>query len=119
MGREVRLALDDVLKTIDLIAVAVDGRDYDAYKGDPLLRAAVERCLEIISEASRHIPANLKARHPEVPWTDVAGIGNILRHAYHKVSHEVVWVTVTQHLAELREAVLSLRDLVGHEGQSE
>jgi uncharacterized protein with HEPN domain len=47
-----------------------------------LVRDAVERCIEIISEASRRVPANLKSLHPEIPWSKVSGIGNVFRHDY-------------------------------------
>jgi uncharacterized protein with HEPN domain len=40
----------------------------------------VTRCLEIISEASRRLPESLKARHPEIPWKQIAGAGNVYRH---------------------------------------
>jgi uncharacterized protein with HEPN domain len=51
----------------------------------------VERGVEIISEASRHLPDELKVRHPEIPWQKVAGIGNVLRHNYETVAAPVMW----------------------------
>jgi uncharacterized protein with HEPN domain len=50
--------------------------------------------IEIISEASRHLSDELKARHPEIPWPKVAGIGNVLRHDYELVAHDVLWRVV-------------------------
>jgi uncharacterized protein with HEPN domain len=50
-----------------------------AFEPDRRKRWLVERGIEIISEASRHLPDELKARHPEIPWPKVAGIGNVLR----------------------------------------
>jgi uncharacterized protein with HEPN domain len=49
------------------------------------------RGLEIVSEASRHLDAELKARHPEIPWPKVAGIGNVLRHDYERIAPDVIW----------------------------
>ena len=51
----------------------------------------VERGVEIISEASRRLPDNMKARHPEIPWQKVAGIGNILRHDYENIAAPIMW----------------------------
>jgi len=51
-------------------------------RGDPILRAALERFFEIVSEASRHVPEGLRATYAHVPWKRIAGIGNFLRHAY-------------------------------------
>jgi uncharacterized protein with HEPN domain len=55
------------------------------------VRRAVERELEIISEASRHIPADLQEAAPEVPWREIAGIGIVLRHEYQRVADKIVW----------------------------
>lgn len=57
---------------------------------DPILRAALERFFEVVSEASRHIPDGLKASHPHVPWRQIAGIGNVLRHAYDGVDLDLL-----------------------------
>lgn len=50
----------------------------------------VQRGIEIISEASRHLSSELKARHPEIPWQKVAGIGNVLRHGYETIAAPVL-----------------------------
>lgn len=63
------------------------------------------RCLEIISEASRHVAAEAKGRHPHLPWKQIAGAGNVYRHAYHAVRPEGVWVTVRTALPPLLAAV--------------
>jgi uncharacterized protein with HEPN domain len=60
--------LDDILDAIEDIQEFVKGRSFDDYSGDTMLRLAIERCVEIISEASRHIPPDMKAEHPAVPW---------------------------------------------------
>jgi len=62
---------------------------------------AIERGVEIISEASRRLPAEMKARHPEIPWPKVAGIGNVLRHDYESISAPVMWKLVREDLPEL------------------
>jgi uncharacterized protein with HEPN domain len=69
------------------------------------MRRAVERELEIISEASRHIPADLQEVAPEVPWREIAGIGNVLRHEYQRVADKIVWNVVERHVDPLRDAV--------------
>jgi uncharacterized protein with HEPN domain len=63
----------------------------DAFEADWRKRWLVERGVEIISEASRHLPGELKARHPQIPWPKVAGIGNILRHSYERIAPDVLW----------------------------
>ena len=67
-------------------------------------RWLVERGVEIISEASRHLPDDLKARNPEIPWQKVAGIGNILRHNYESIAAPVLWKLVQADLPALKKA---------------
>jgi uncharacterized protein with HEPN domain len=62
---------------------------------------AVTRCLEIISEASRRLPQELKVRHPSIAWRDMAASGNIYRHEYEDVAAYAVWDTLTIHLPPL------------------
>ena len=63
----------------------------------------VERGIEIISEASRHLHDELKARHPQIPWSKVAAIGNVLRHEYERVAHDVLWRVVHDDLPPLEK----------------
>jgi uncharacterized protein with HEPN domain len=65
----------------------------------------VERNLERISEASRHIPDTVKATTPHIPWRDIAGVGNILRHDDPRVDPREIWRTVDRDLKPLRETV--------------
>ena len=64
----------------------------------------VERGVEIISEASRHLTDDLKARNPEIPWQKVAGIGNVLRHNYENIAAPVMWKLVRADLPALEIA---------------
>jgi uncharacterized protein with HEPN domain len=72
----------------------VAGVDYEAFKEDNLRLYAVTRCLEIISEASRRLPDELKARHASIEWRGMAAAGNIYRHEYEDVAAGRVWRTL-------------------------
>ncbi len=73
---------------------------------DVVVRAAFERFLEIISEASRHIPDEWKLQFgSQVPWRQIAGLGNILRHAYEQASFETLWLIYQNDLEPLSVAV--------------
>ena len=76
----------------------------DAFETDWQKRWLVERGVEIISEASRRLPDELKARHPEIPWPKVAGIGNVLRHNYANISAPIMWKLVKEDLSDLERA---------------
>jgi uncharacterized protein with HEPN domain len=66
---------------------------------------AIVRCLEIISEASRRLSAELKARHSQIPWPEMAAAGNFYRHKYENVLPERVWKTLQDDLPALRTAI--------------
>ena len=99
-------ALRDILRHIDLATRFAAGLDYERFQEDARTLYAVTRCLEIISEASRRLPAALKSRHPSIAWSDMAGAGNVYRHNYEDVAARQVWHTLTHHLPPLRLAVL-------------
>lgn len=84
--------LRDIVDAVDKIDMLLDGRRFADMQADPFMRAAFERFLEILSEASRHIPPEMKQTAPDIPWRRIADIGNHLRHAYHRVDAEILWL---------------------------
>jgi uncharacterized protein with HEPN domain len=97
------LRLHDIIDAIGHIRSETEGVTLDAFEADWRKRWLVERGIEIISEASRHPPADLKARHPEIPWRKVAGVGNVLRHEYERTAPEVLWSVAHEDLPAPRE----------------
>lgn len=96
----------DIADASELIRREMQGLTLEAYEtADRRRQWTVERGIEIISEASRRLPDELKSRHPEIPWPKVAGIGNVLRHNYEDVAAEVIWKLVQDDLPTL-EAVI-------------
>jgi uncharacterized protein with HEPN domain len=83
--------LIDIIEAIELIRAEVSGMTIQSFQTERRKQWLVERGLEIISEASRRLPEALKARHPIIPWSKVAGIGNVLRHDYEHIAYDVLW----------------------------
>jgi len=98
-------ALVHIRYHIELIGRFVEGFDFQRFADDPRTFHAVTRCLEIISEASRRIPEEVKARHPSIPWRQMASAGNKYRHEYEDVAERVVWATVQDALSPLLDAI--------------
>jgi uncharacterized protein with HEPN domain len=107
--------LGHILQSIDAVARYWKGKKRLQFDTDDWGRAATERHLEIISEASRHIPAKDKADHPQIPWKDIANIGNILRHRYDTLSDDRIWEIVGLDLPALRTAVRKI--MARHRGK--
>jgi uncharacterized protein with HEPN domain len=106
--RDPRVVLEHMLEAIDDIEQITVGRGFEVYAADRPSRRAVERCIEIISEASRRLPPDLKTRHPLIPWSKIAGIGNVLRHDYDAVNDATIWHAATVDLLPLKEALMAL-----------
>lgn len=108
-ARSSLLRIHDMLEAIRGIEQAVKGKSYRDYQRSWVLRSAVERGIEVISEASRHLARELKSHHKDVRWADIAGIGNVLRHEYQRVDGQIVWKAVKDDLPALREALLAMK----------
>jgi uncharacterized protein with HEPN domain len=95
--------LRDIIENIDAIQAFAAGMTLADFVLDRKTVYAVTRALEIISEASRRLPDELKSRHPGIDWPAVAAAGNLYRHEYEVIDDAVVWHTVQHDLAELRD----------------
>ena len=93
MKQERRAAhrLRDILDAIAAIKTILHGKDYETFASHQLIRPAVERYFEIISEAALHLPASVKDGIVEIPRRKVADLGNVLRHAYHNTDPAILW----------------------------
>jgi len=102
---DARSHLGDIFDSILLIEQFVMGMDFEAYRGDEKTQAAVERKMLIISEAAIRLGDKADVLCPSVPWRDIRGIGNWLRHQYDRVEVETVWNTIHDDLPSLKVAV--------------
>lgn len=95
----------DILKAVDRIDRHIAGLNFESFREDTKTVDAVERNLQRISEAAIRLGDQAEALCPELPWRDVRGIGNWLRHQYDRIDLETVWRTVTGDLPRLRASV--------------
>lgn len=103
---EVRLR--HILENIDGILSATTGMSAAEVMGSFVLIRAVERAVQIISEAAKELPSEMRNAEPDVPWQDIIRIGNILRHEYYRVREDVLIDILEIDLPKLRPAVLRL-----------
>lgn len=109
MTRTARARLMDMEEAIAGIEAIVSRMNFALFSENREAQWAVERGLEIISEASRSIPAEHKQALPHVPWPRIAALGNFLRHEYQRVEPRLVWNIAHEHLPELAAAVVELK----------
>jgi uncharacterized protein with HEPN domain len=103
-----RRHLEDVLDAIDKIAEFIGAIDLNAYRADDKTKAAVERKLQILTEAVIRLEDESPGSYPEIDQKGYRGMGNILRHSYHRVDDSIVWGTVKEDLPDLRAIVQKL-----------
>jgi uncharacterized protein with HEPN domain len=101
----------DILDCLTLIRQFTEGMDFEAYQEDDKTKSAVERQLLILSEAAKMLVSLAEERCPDHDWKGFRGMGDVLRHAYHRVNDRLIWDTVTTELPPLKQCVESvLRD---------
>jgi uncharacterized protein with HEPN domain len=97
--------LRDILESIDQIDEFIGNMDFAAYQRDEKTRAAVERKIQILTEAVIRLEKEGPDAYLEIDWKGYRGLGNFLRHSYDRVSDEIVWNTVKDDLPPLRRIV--------------
>lgn len=100
-GRSLIPRLTDIVQASERIRALLRHTPLDAFEADWQKQWLIERGIEIISEASRHLTGELKGRHADIPWVKVAGIGNVLRHNYEHVAPDILWKLVQSDLPQL------------------
>lgn len=108
VDRDSRGPLRDILRSCELVAAWITGRSYEEFIADRMFQAAVEREIEIVSEASRRIADDLKLSRPDLPWRDIAIVGNVLRHKYGEIIDPEIWQIATLDLPALAVAAEQL-----------
>ena len=105
--RDPRERLQDILEAIGHIdRYAARGRE--AFEADELIQSWFVRHLQIIGEAARALPEEIRAKMADIPWSKVIGMRHILVHDYFGIDTEVVWDAVQRDLPSLREKITSL-----------
>jgi uncharacterized protein with HEPN domain len=102
--RDARAHLTDIRESIENIDTFLKGMGFDAYRADLKTRSAVERQLQIISEAAARLRDDGERLCPRIDWQGLRG-GNVLRHGYHKVEDRIVWDAVKLDLPLLKACV--------------
>jgi len=98
MKREYTDYLNDMLENAEKALSFVEGMEFDDFQKDDKAVYAVIRAFEIIGEAARQIPENVREANPDIPWREITGMRNKLTHEYFGVNMKVVWRTVKEDL---------------------
>jgi uncharacterized protein with HEPN domain len=91
MPRDYKVSLDDILEAVRRIEIYTSGMERDQFQSDLKTVDAVVRNLEIIGEATKNVPPEVRAKAVVVPWSKIAGMRDILIHAYFGIDVEIIW----------------------------
>ena len=103
-----KIYIEHILQSIDRIESYVTGKDHQSFPTDYLTQDAVVRQLEIIGEATKRISKGLRILNPKVPWSDMAGMRDVLIHDYLEVDVDIVWKTATESIYNLKSHLQNL-----------
>jgi uncharacterized protein with HEPN domain len=101
--REWKLFIEDILESIRLIKNYVENMGFDDFKNDRKTIDAVVRNFEIIGEASRFIPDEIKEKYENADWKGIVGLRNRIAHEYFDISLSIVWHIVMKELPTLED----------------
>ena len=97
--------LRDILEAIADIDTMLAGCRLEQFAADKMRRMATERCLEVVCEAARKLPEDIKQDERDIDWRKMSDFGNRLHHAYHETDVNIVWDIVQNHLPRLNSFV--------------
>lgn len=106
----------DILEAIAAIE-RYRGRDKAAFERDELLQVWFLRHLQIIGEAGRTLPGGVQALAPEIPWSEIVGMRNILVHGYFDIDTDIVWDAATRDVPAIKPAVERLLEILEEQGR--
>ncbi|HUU18027.1 MAG TPA: DUF86 domain-containing protein [Sedimentisphaerales bacterium] len=110
--RDHSLCLSDILKALEAIESFVEGQSFEDFKKDDKSSSAVIRKFEIIGEAAKQVPENVKQKYHSVPWKEMAGMRDKLIHFYFGVNYELLWQTIKNRIPEIKPVIRQiLQDL--------
>lgn len=109
MARNGKLYINDILEAIEKIESYTKDATFEEFSQNKMAIDAVVRNFEIIGEASKNVPANIKTHYTNVPWKEMAGMRDKVIHEYFGVDLDILWKTIQQSLPKLKQ---SLKDIL-------
>ena len=108
--------LKHIIEAIDNIFEFINGKTFDEYRQNKMMRFAVVKNLEIVGEACYLISKVLKEQHPEIEWQDVIAMRHLLVHGYYHIRDEVVWSTIRDEIPQFKEQISLIKSKIDKNG---
>ncbi len=108
MPREYKDYLEDILNAIDKIERYTKNLTFEEFMMDDRTTDAVIRNLEVIGEAVKHLPVDLKENYPDIDWRAIAGLRDILIHAYFGIDEDIIWDVIENKIPVFKKQIKKL-----------
>jgi len=116
MSNEFLDFVEDILDAMNKAEALLAGVSYSQFESDYRINFAVVRALEIIGEATKRLPDDLRQRYPDIPWKGMAGMRDRIIHGYDDVDLEIVWDVVKRDIPQIKPKIEGI--LEDYEGKS-
>ena len=113
MSRDYKIFLKDILQSMESIEEYVNNMDFDEFKADQKTVDAVVRNIEIIGEATKQIPLEIKSKNPKIPWREMARMRDKMIHGYFSIVHDILWETANHDIPETKPMIEDLLEEIG------
>lgn len=110
MSRKPEQRIADIIRCCEKILRFTSGMNQDQMAEDDLVTDAVLRNIEIIGEATKNLPDDVRARMPGIEWKKIAAMRDWLSHVYYRVDSDIVWDAVNKDIPELLRTLRAFQD---------
>jgi uncharacterized protein with HEPN domain len=107
-SREITDYLNDINDSITDISNFIASMTFEAFESDKKTQYAVVHCLEVIGEADKKIPTDLRKQYPHIPWKEIAGMRDKLIHEYFGEDLETLWTTIIDDIKPLKDSIVQI-----------
>ena len=110
MSKDPNIIIEHVLESINLIERYIKGKSIDDFYNDVQLQDSVIRRMEIIGEAIKNLPDDVREKYTDITWKEIVGMRDVLIHAYFRVDLDLTWETIQNDIPILKEQLNKIKD---------
>jgi len=106
------IRVQDMIKAIDESTAVIKSSSLEEFRNNRTAVLASVACIQILGEASKHVPEEIKNKYTEVPWAEIRGMRNKITHEYFEVDEGIVWTTCSEDFPKLRPLLIKILDSI-------
>jgi len=116
MKRKISLYIKDILENMNKAVEFAGDINLEEFKNDEKTSYAIVRCIEIIGEATKQVPSEVRDKYPEIPWRDMAGMRDKLIHFYFGLDVKKIWLVIIEDIPQIRPLLANVLNEMEKQG---